>query len=121
MADPTLPPIQFDKPFGAGMGGARPASQASARKINVLKRERKKKKRGSTKAPLSGAATKSAAETSRFFSGNQLGKPFTGMGKPKTPISGAGARSAAGTSRFFSGNQFGKPFTGTGGPYKAGR
>jgi hypothetical protein len=120
MADSALPPIQFSKPFGAGMG--------------------------KSKTPLSGAARRSEEDTARFFAGNQFGKPFKGMGGARpagraavlkqagkkkgkkkgkgkgkgTRLSGAAIRSAAETERFFSGNQFGTPFAGMGGPYKAG-
>ena len=47
-----------NKAFGAGMGGARPASRASARRMA---------NRRSGKAPLSGAAQRSAQETRQFF------------------------------------------------------
>ena len=47
-----------NKAFGAGMGGARPASRASARRMA---------NRRSGKAPLSGAAQRSAWETRQFF------------------------------------------------------
>ena len=124
MADPRLPPIKFDKPFGAGMG------------------------RGTSKPRISGAATRSAAETSRFFADptHGFGKSFKGMGGPykagrpaadvlkrggkkkkrgstKAPISKAAERSATETSRFFADptHGFGKSFKGMGGPYKAGR
>ena len=48
-----------NKAFGAGMGGARPASKASARKMA--------NRGGGGKAPLSGAAQQSARETRQFF------------------------------------------------------
>ena len=48
-----------NKAFGAGMGGARPASKASARKMA--------NRGGGGKAPLSGAAQRSAQETRQFF------------------------------------------------------
>ena len=46
------------KPFGAGMGGARPASRASARKL---------KGRRDTTARVSQAAQRSAEDTRKFF------------------------------------------------------
>ena len=46
------------KPFGAGMGGARPASRASARKLM---------RRRDTTARVSQAAQRSAEETRKFF------------------------------------------------------
>jgi len=49
---------ELNKAFGAGMGGARPASRASARRMA---------NRRSGKAPLSGAAQRSAQETRQFF------------------------------------------------------
>ena len=48
-----------NKAFGAGMGGARPASRASARKMA--------NRGGGGKAPLSEAAQQSAWETRQFF------------------------------------------------------
>jgi hypothetical protein len=46
------------KPFGAGMGGARPASRASARKLM---------RRRDTTARVSQAAQRSAEDTRKFF------------------------------------------------------
>ena len=56
----TPPPPHFDRPFGAGMGGARRVG----RKRSVLGRERR---RGSTNPRISQSAVRSATETAQFF------------------------------------------------------
>jgi len=80
----TPPPPHFDKPFGAGMGGAGRAG----RKRSILGRERR---RGSTNPRISQSAVKSAAETSQFFNranrirGEQIEQRKQQQRKPVAP------------------------------------